>query len=129
MCLIAPRNATLHDPVRIWKCSEIDNSQYVSDWQSAGGHLESTDGTSPAIVKCAYNWPTQAGQVQMWDCGVGDTRVDWTRQGLQFVHDDTGMCMDAGSGRRNGDIVMLQPCAAGNTNQDWTWSGSKLVVQ
>ncbi|MFE1954086.1 ricin-type beta-trefoil lectin domain protein [Streptomyces sp. NPDC059524] len=129
MCLVAPKDAGLHDPVRIWKCDDLDNTPYASDWQYAGNHLESTDSTSTDNIKCAYNWPTQAGQVQMWNCGVGDSRVDWTRQGLQFVHNDTGLCMDAGDDRRNGDIVMLQSCTAGNTNQDWTWSGSKLVVR
>ncbi|MFF1401472.1 hypothetical protein ACFVZD_48390, partial [Streptomyces sp. NPDC058287] len=46
MCLVAPKSAQLHDPMRIWKCSDIDNAVYASDWQYAGSHLESTDGTS-----------------------------------------------------------------------------------
>ncbi|MFI6875417.1 ricin-type beta-trefoil lectin domain protein [Streptomyces sp. NPDC050400] len=128
MCLVAPKDATLHDPVRIWKCADIDKAEYASEWSYANNRLESTDGTSSEGVKCAYNWPTQRDQVQMWLC-QSDSRVDWTRQGSQFVHNDTGKCMDAGSGRRNGDIVTLNPCASGDPNQVFTWSGSTLVVR
>ncbi|MFC9669694.1 hypothetical protein [Streptomyces sp. NPDC056949] len=55
--------------------------------------------------------------------------MDWARRGSQFVHDDTGKCMDAGGGRRNGDIVTLQPSATGDLDQQFTWSGSTLVVR
>ncbi|MFF2611761.1 ricin-type beta-trefoil lectin domain protein [Kitasatospora sp. NPDC058046] len=127
MCLVAPKDADQHDPVRIWKCADIDSARFSSDWQYVGKELQSTDGTGYA--NCVYNWPTQANEVQMWQCGeTYDDRTHWTRQGLTFIHDRSGMCLDAGSGRRNGDIVLLQPCTAGNTAQDWTWSGSKLVV-
>ncbi|MEU6663048.1 ricin-type beta-trefoil lectin domain protein [Streptomyces sp. NPDC046821] len=128
MCLVAPKDAKLHDPVRIWKCSDIDKAEYASEWRYANNRLESTDSTSSEGIKCAYNWPTQRDQVQMWMC-QSDTRVDWTRQGSQFVHNDTGKCLDAGSGRRNGDIVTLQPCVSGDPNQQFTWSGSTLVVR
>ncbi|MFD7181331.1 hypothetical protein ACFV90_15185 [Streptomyces sp. NPDC059904] len=93
MCLVVPKDAKLHDPVRIWKRSDIDKAEYASDWRYANNRLESTDGTSADGVKCAYNWPTQRDQVQMWlcqsdsrPCGLGPSGLPVRAQRHRQMH-------------------------------------------
>jgi hypothetical protein len=39
------------------------------------------------------------------------------------------MCLDAGSTRRDKDVVTLWKCEAGNTNQAWVTDGAQVKVK
>ncbi|MFD4714825.1 hypothetical protein ACFWN5_34835 [Streptomyces sp. NPDC058430] len=128
MCLVAPKDAKLHDPVRIWKRSDIDKAEYASDWRYANNRLESTDGTCrrrQVRLQLAHSegpGPDVALPERQPAVWTGPVRAPSSCT-------NTGKCMDAGGGRRNGDIVTLQPSATGDPNQQFTWSGSTLVVR
>ncbi|WP_455355524.1 RICIN domain-containing protein [Streptomyces sp. SYSU K217416] len=125
-CVVARKDAKFHDPVTLWKCNEIDNTVYASDWSLTNNELQSTDNASSTPM-CAASW-FATDRVETWPCASEDNRRVWDRQGLTLTQRETGKCMDAGSARSNGDTVTLQACVPGDPNQRFSWYGNKLLV-
>ncbi|MGL5866875.1 MAG: GH12 family glycosyl hydrolase domain-containing protein [Dermatophilaceae bacterium] len=64
---------------------------------------------------------------QLWDCGNGNPRQGWTRDGQTLVNTGSGLCLDVqGASTANGARVHLWPCHGGDAQQ-WESRNGALI--